>query len=41
MNLLPESIFLLMLWAAIGVVTGAAIWLLVALIREWKQGCLW
>ncbi len=38
---LPATVFVLALWAAIAAVALAAAFLVVVLIREWRDGSLW
>lgn len=39
--IVPASVFSFALWAALSVVAVAAIYLLVVLVREWRDGTLW
>jgi hypothetical protein len=38
---IPAWLFSTALWAALVVVGAAAVFLLVMLVREWKDGSLW
>lgn len=38
---IPRVVFEIGLWAAAGVVAAAALYLLVVLVREWRDGQLW
>jgi hypothetical protein len=39
--IIPAPVFSFALWAALGVVAVAATYLLVVLVREWRDGSLW
>ncbi len=41
MAIIPRWLFQGALWAALGVVSLAALYLLVMLVVEWKKGELW
>jgi hypothetical protein len=39
--IIPEPLFAFALWAAIGGVACGAVYLLAALVSEWRRGRLW
>lgn len=39
--MIPEIVFTIMLWAAVVIIAGGAVYLLAVMIREWKDGNLW
>lgn len=38
---LPEPIFVVMLWLALAALCGGAGFLIVVLVKEWRDGTLW
>jgi hypothetical protein len=38
---IPETVFVVMLWAALVIIAGGAVYLLAVMIREWRDGNLW
>jgi hypothetical protein len=38
---IPQWLFSTMIWAAVGAVGAGALYLVLVLVREWRQGNLW
>lgn len=39
--MIDSTLFAILVWAALAVVGGGAIYLLVVLVSEWRRGRLW
>lgn len=39
--MVPEALFTVALWGSLGGVSLGAVYLLVVLVREWRDGDLW